>query len=90
MTCTPCRTEQDRWYDTTPQQMFPGLGFVMQASAAYDLTPRGVADRRRIRWEQWRDTVRFQQALIATACRAAGHTPAAPRIITLDVLAVAA
>lgn len=91
MTCTPCRTEQDRWYDTTPQGLYPGLSLITQASAAYDYTPRGVAERRRIRWERWRDTVRFQRDLIARTCREAGHAaaPSVRRIVTLDVLAVA-
>jgi hypothetical protein len=97
MTCPTCRTERDRWYDTTPQGLFPGLGYVTQASAAHDLTARGAADRRQARWEKWRDAVRFQRDLIARICAAEGHrgesqTQTVPRVIQLelDILGVAA
>lgn len=84
--CRPCSDERMRWLDTTPQQMFPGLGFITQAAAAYDFTARGMADSRRIRHERWLSVVRFQMQLVADACRAAGHAPQPPRIVQLDLL----
>ncbi len=94
MTCHACRAEQDRWYDTTPQGLYPNFGYVAQAhvQTSYSMSPRGLRETRTARWEQWRDTVRHQRDLIASTCRAAGHTPAPTpkRIITLDVLGVAA
>jgi hypothetical protein len=90
--CPPCNEEMGRWLDTTPQGLFPGLGYVTQASAAYDFTVAGMRDRHRIRYERWRDTVRFQRALIARTCREAGHVtaPSVPKVVQLDLFGEAA
>lgn len=93
--CPPCSAEQARWLDTDPRQMVPGLGFVTQASAAYDLTPRGVHDRRTARHERWRTLVRDQLRAIADQCRTAGHAATVipqrpPRVVQLDLFGEAA
>lgn len=77
-----------RWLDTTPQGLFPNLAFAVQAQVQtpYMMSSRGLGDARRFRWERWRDTVRFQQDLIARCCREAGHSPRPPRIVQLDLL----
>ena len=77
-----------RWLDTTPQGLFPNFAFVLQAhvQTSYNMSSRGLGEARRFRWERWRDTVRFQQALIARCCREAGHAPPPPRVIQLDLL----
>lgn len=86
--CRPCQDEQNRWLDTTPQGLFPNFGYVAQGhvQTSYGMSPRGLREARHMRWERWRDTVRFQRDLIARTCRDAGHAPAAPRIVQLDIL----
>jgi hypothetical protein len=74
--CADCRALRDRWLDTRPQDLHPGLGYIMQASAAYDLTAAGTAERRRARWRQWRDLVVEQRAAIADLCRRQRHSEA--------------
>lgn len=74
--CPSCAEEAGRWLDTTPQQ-FPALATAVQAHAAADLTARGMAERRRGRYEKWRGTVRFQRSLIVRHCRSQGHAASA-------------
>lgn len=71
--CGPCRATSDAWlHDTKPStHVRPGVSFV--SHAAYDDTPAGAAANTRARWEQWRDLVRTQQAMIATNCAAGRH-----------------
>jgi hypothetical protein len=80
--CAACRDLQWRWLDTRPQDLHLGLGYVTQASAAYDLTAAGSVERRRARWQRWRDLVVDQIAGIADGCHDCnvadcGATPAA-------------
>lgn len=69
--CDACRAEIARWYDyrlPRPVQ-FANHG-------GYDETGRGIADNGSARYEQWRDTVRYQQDLIRQQCAAQhGHGP---------------
>lgn len=71
--CGPCLARQDAWRFSRPQDLSPGLGWIMQASAAYDLTPRGVDDRRHARAERWRQLMLDQVAGIAVDCQRWGH-----------------
>lgn len=71
--CAPCRAERDRWLDTTPNRLIPRPGFAYGSGAAYDSTPAGAAGNRSARYQEWRETVRFQRDLIATACRNGQH-----------------
>lgn len=61
--CDTCRAEFDRWYDYRLDRPAP---FTSQSN--YDRIPEGVADNRRAGYEQWRDTVRYQQDLIRQHC----------------------
>jgi hypothetical protein len=51
----------------------PRFGFTFGSGAAYDSSPAGVRDARRVRTERWYALVREQMNGIAAACRAAGH-----------------
>lgn len=90
--CPPCIDERNRWLDTKPQDISGGFGFILQAQVdtSYNRTPRGRNEPRRMRYERWRETVRFQRDLIANTCRARGHASLAaaapPRIVQLDLL----
>ena len=71
--CAACSRLRDRWLCSRPQDLFPGLGHITRASAAYDLTPAGVQDRRHGRHQRWASLVRDQMAAIAAHCRAGRH-----------------
>lgn len=71
--CDACRARQDAWRDARIQDLFPGLGYVTQASASYDDTAAGVADRRRHRGDRFRRLVREQISGIAEDCQRWGH-----------------
>lgn len=74
--CPTCRQRQWDWLTSRPQDIYPGLGYVTQASAAYSFTPAGARDNRRARHEQWRTLVRQQVAGIAEDCQRQHLTPA--------------
>lgn len=85
--CTRCRAERDAWLD---YRLPPVLGIAYGSGAPYDVSPAGIRDRQRSRFEEWRSTVNFNRDLIARTCRAAGHTdpgPAPARVIQLDIFA---
>lgn len=69
--CDSCATESQRWLD---YRLPPVLKIA--SSSARDDTPAGLADRRRSRFEEWRDTINRQQALIRKHCIEAGHAVA--------------
>ncbi len=71
--CGPCTAESARWLDTSPATLLPRLGFAYGSGAAYDVSPAGVAERRRARHAEWAATVRRQRALVAAGCRAGHH-----------------
>ena len=74
--CRPCAGERERWLD---YRLPPAsLGYITQAVAGYDLTAAGIGDRRKARFAQWRNTVRFQQRLITSQCLAGIHAAAQP------------
>jgi hypothetical protein len=73
MTCESCRTLVNRWMDTTPSALIPQHGFTFGSGAAHDASGAGLMERRRYRYQQWRETVRFQVGLIRDACRVEGH-----------------
>lgn len=81
--CPACREERDRWMDTTPRIVRPGVRIA--ASAAHDDTFAGVRDNTRARFEQWRETVHFHIGLIEKHC-AEKHL-ARPAPVQLDLLA---
>lgn len=61
--CDLCRTKHDAWLD---YRVSPTVKI---ASGAFrDDTLPGVKDARTARYEQWRKTIRDQQALIARIC----------------------
>jgi hypothetical protein len=69
--CLACRELYVRWLVARPPAI--GLGWITQARAGYDLTPRGIADRRKARYESWRNLVREQLAAIVANCKAGRH-----------------
>lgn len=81
--CRACRAESDRWLDTTPAILRPGVSITYGSGAAYDSTPAGVRDNTRARYEDWRRLVREQMARIREQCQREQHT--AP--VQLDLLA---
>ena len=62
--CGPCREEWLKWLDY--QQPVTGIKFANHA--AYDDTTAGRGGVRRSGFEQWRDTIRYQQQLIKDDC----------------------
>lgn len=84
--CPPCGAARLAWLDYRLPRTF---GFAYGSGAPYDVSAAGVRDRRRLRFEEWRSTVRFHTDLIARQCRAAGHVAEAQvaRVIQLDLLA---
>jgi hypothetical protein len=61
--CDACKAQSDAWLDyriTKPVKIASG--------AAYDDTLAGVADARKARFEEWRSTIRSQQAAIKRIC----------------------
>jgi hypothetical protein len=71
--CPACSRLRDRWLFSRPQDLFPEFGSLTQASAAYDLTPAGVQERRHDRHQRWVSLVRDQMAAIDADCRAGRH-----------------
>lgn len=71
--CTPCMAEMGRWLDTSPATLILRPGFAYGSGAAYDVSPSGMAERRRARHEEWRRTVRHGRAMVARSCRAGHH-----------------
>lgn len=65
--CPPCREKADSWLDSRPQDVFPQLALA-GAQAAYDLTAAGSSERRRARYERWRELINEQRAAIRTYC----------------------
>lgn len=76
--CGPCSAEMSRWLDTRPSTLIPRLGFAYGSGTAYDVSPAGIAERRRARYSDWADVVRRQRALVAAGCRAGVHMPSGP------------
>lgn len=71
--CAPCQDERSRWLD----YRLPAVpGFVHGSGARYDLSPAGIRDRQRARYEEWKSTIAFHRDLIARTCREQGHTVA--------------
>ena len=62
--CQPCRAEADAWLEYRPHV----LGLTIHEKATRDTTKQGVRDRNAAKLSEWRETVRFQRALIAKAC----------------------
>lgn len=74
--CPPCTEARAAWLD---YRLPPARGFSFGSGAAYDVSPAGAADRQRARFEQWRETIRFNRDLIARTCREAGHVGEVPQ-----------
>lgn len=67
--CDQCRAEQDRWrYETSPLTHSRRSRFKIASGAVYDDSAAGARDRMRIAFEEWRDLVNSQCALIAKTC----------------------
>ncbi|GAA0550044.1 hypothetical protein GCM10010172_35130 [Paractinoplanes ferrugineus] len=86
--CPACQTQRSQWLD---YRLPTALGFVHGSGAPYDVSPAGVRDRHRSRFQEWKDTIAFHRDLIARTCRAQGHTgvvtePAPLPVIQLDLL----
>lgn len=71
--CDKCRAEWEAWLDYREPRQIQIVTF-----AAYDSTPAGVADNRRARAEQRRETVLFHQSLIRRICAQQHGEPARP------------
>lgn len=67
--CKACREESDAWLEYRPRV----LGLTIHEKASRDTTKQGVRDRNAAKLSEWRNTVRFQQGLIAKACAAEQH-----------------
>lgn len=83
--CVPCRAARAAWLDYRLPRV---LGIAYGSGATGDMSPMGIRDRRRSRFEEWRSTILFQRQSIADRCRAAGHVDAEPgpaRVIQLDL-----
>lgn len=61
--CSPCQLASDAWLD---YRVNPPLKIASGSSR--DDTAAGVADGLRARYEEWRNTIRNQQALIQKLC----------------------
>lgn len=83
--CEPCGLAWQAWMD---YRLPPRRGFTFGAGVAYDTSIAGIRDNRKARFEEWRDTVRHQTALVETLChrnrhiyrRGPGGEPAAPAL----------
>lgn len=84
--CPPCREARLSWLD---YRLPRTLGIAYGSGAPYDVSPPGIRDRQRARYEEWRSTVNFNMDLIASTCRAAAHVAEEPpaRVIQLDLFA---
>lgn len=71
--CDACNAAITKWIDSKPQDVLPRLGFVFGSGAAYDTTPRGVADALHTRYETWRTLVRDNKTAIKNNCRQGNH-----------------
>jgi hypothetical protein len=71
--CVPCTAERMRWADSKPSQILPRFGFTYGSGAAYDVSPVGLRDGKRARYEDWRRLVKSQMALVARGCREGRH-----------------
>lgn len=83
--CRPCSLARAAWLDYRLPRV-PGIAY--GSGAAYDTSTAGVRDRQRARFEQWRETIRFNQQLIAEQCRAGRHvdgTPEPAPVIEIDL-----
>ena len=66
--CATCQARHDDWLDyRLPTRVKIASG------ASRDDTVAGVAEARKVRFQEWRDTINRQQALIRSQCIAAGH-----------------
>ncbi len=70
--CRECRDLYDRWLDTSPAIVSPGVKIA--SGAAYDDTAAGAEANRRRRVDDWRALVNRQHALIHDIC-SAKHRP---------------
>ena len=68
--CAACQAQHDAWLD---YRLPPPVKIASGSSR--DDTVAGVADARKARLQEWRDTINRQQALIRAQCIAAGHVP---------------
>lgn len=68
--CPDCYTKDQGWLMYKPLRRDKRWGPIKIASgAAYDDTPRGVADNLKRRADDAYDLIRFQRALIAQICQ---------------------
>ena len=74
--CAECRAKHDAWLD---YRLPPRVNIASGSSR--DDTVAGVADARKARFQEWRDTINRQQELIRAQCIAAGHVP----IVVVDL-----
>ncbi len=69
--CPPCQAASNRWLDA---KMPPApLSIAYGSGAAYDVTPRGITERRKARADDWYALVRRQRAGIRDACARGFH-----------------
>lgn len=61
MMCQPCAEASNKWLDYRIKPSFQ----IHQV----DDTARGVNDKRKRRFEDWRDLIKTQQAMIADQCK---------------------
>ncbi len=82
--CPPCREARSKWLDFRLPRT---LGIAHGSGAPYDVSSAGVRDRQRARFDEWRDTIRFNRDLIARTCRKAQHVaqPEAPAVVQLPL-----
>ena len=66
--CGPCQAASDAWLD---YRLTPSIKIASGSSR--DDTVAGVADARKARHQEWKDTINRQQAIIRAQCEAAGH-----------------
>lgn len=66
MLCKKCREDSDEWLFYKP-----GRPLRIHEGATFDGTKRGISQLHQARLSGWRETVKFQQALIARQC--VGH-----------------
>jgi hypothetical protein len=70
--CIPCAHAWGRWLD---YRLPPVLSITYGSGAAYDATPRGIRDREKARFREWRDTIRWHQDHIRELCEQGKHRP---------------
>ncbi|ACU41224.1 hypothetical protein SEA_ROY17_78 [Mycobacterium phage Roy17] len=66
--CAACQAASDKWLD---YRITPSIKIA--SGSARDDTVEGVRDARAARFQEWRDTINRQQALIRKQCVSAGH-----------------